>query len=158
MTFGASVHRESPDAHHPEPARLLWWRRVVVVAFVLVVLSPALRNRDSFPLSTYPVYASVRDRDAVIDTAFGEAADGTEHRLSMNVIAGTDDPLIAEQRVSSAIDTGRADDLCTRIASRVGADVTAVVVVREVHDVVRAASGEESLGSRSVEARCEVRR
>ena len=135
----------------------LLWRRAVVIAFVLVVVSPAVRNRDSFPLSTYPVYASVRPRDAVIDTAVGEGPDGTERRLSMSVIAGTDDPLIAEQRVSSAIDSGRADDLCARIASKVGDDVSAVLVVRELHDVVEAASGGASLRSRSVEARCEVR-
>jgi hypothetical protein len=139
--------------HHP-----LLWRRAVAAGFVLVVVSPAVRNRDSFPLSIYPVYASVRARDAVIDTAFGESADGTERRLTMSEIAGTDDPLIAEQRVSSAIDSGRAGDLCARIASKVGEDVTAVVVVREVHDVVKAASGEASLRSRSVEARCEAGR
>ena len=138
--------------------RSLWWRRVVVVVAVLVVVAPALRNRDSFPLSTYPVYASVRPRTQVIDTAVGEGSDGAERRLTMSMIASTDDPLIAEQRVSSAIDSGRADELCVRIASKVGDDVTVVLVVREVHDVVKAASGEASLQSRSVRARCEVGR
>ena len=98
----------------------------------------------------------MRPRDEVIDTAYGERADGTERRLTMGVIAGTDDPLIAEQRVSDAIDGGRADELCARIAAKAGDDIAIVVVVRELHDVVDAASGAQSLRSRSVHARCEV--
>ena len=134
-------------------------RRAVAAAFVLGVVSPAIRNTDSFPLSTYPVYAAVRARHAVIDTAVGQSADGDQRRLTMNVIAGTDDPLIAEQRVQSAIDSGRADQLCARIAAEVdGDDVAVILVVRELHDVVKAAAGEASLQSRSVEARCEVER
>ena len=37
-----------------------WRRSLTVVVAVAVLVSPALRDHDSFPLSTYPVYASAR--------------------------------------------------------------------------------------------------
>ena len=117
-------------------------------------MSPAIRNHDSFPLSTYPVYANVRPPTIEIDTAVGRAADAHEVRLSIRTIAATDDPLIAQQRVSAAVADGRADDLCARIAGRAPSDVTTVIVVHEVHDVVRAATGDRSLLSRTVVAQC----
>ena len=64
---------------------ILWSRRRLVVAVVgtLVLISPSLRNHDSFPLSTYPIYASARTREATFVTAHGEGADGSARRLSI---------------------------------------------------------------------------
>jgi hypothetical protein len=129
-------------------------RRLLAAAAILAVVSPTIREHDSFPLSTYPVYASVRPRSATFATAFGENADGSEHRLAMSVIAATDDPLIAAGRVADAVADGRAGELCRQIARRVPAGVVAVVVTTEVHDVVEAARGRHSLLSRTVHARC----
>lgn len=129
-------------------------RQLVVAGVLLAVVSPALRNHDSFPLSTYPVYANVRPREMTIATAVGELRDGTERQLSMAVIAATDDPLIAEQRVADAVAAGRADELCARIAARAPSIVVEVMVVHERHDAVHAARGEPSLLSRTVHARC----
>ena len=70
-------------------------------------------------------------------------------RLSMDVIARTDDPLIAASRVADAVAAGRADELCAEIAGRAPSDVVAVIVVRERHDVVDGARGEDSLLSAS---------
>lgn len=120
----------------------------------MVVVSPAIRDRDSFPLSTYPIYASARSRTATFATAFGENDDGTEHHLTMSVIAATDDPLIAESRVADAIAGDQAIELCAQIARRVPSDVAVVVVASEVHDVVDSARGRTSLLSRTVHARC----
>jgi hypothetical protein len=132
------------------------WRRVVTVGVVVLVASPALRDRDSFPLSTYPVYASARSRTATFDTVIGLRADGSTAHLSMDVIAQTDDPLIAQQRVRDAVAGGRADALCERVARRAPAAVTSVQVVTQTHDVVEAASGRSSLLRQSVHARCSV--
>ena len=122
----------------------------------VVLISPALRDHDSFPLSTYPIYASVRPREATFVTAHGEGADGSAHRLSIDVIARTDDPLIAASRVADAVAAGRADELCAEIAARAPSDLVAVMVVREWHDVVAGARGEDSMLQREQLAECTV--
>jgi hypothetical protein len=135
------------------------WRRLRVAALVVgivVLVSPVLRDRDSFPLSTYPVYSSVRPAVATFATAHGERADGSMRRLSMDVIARTDDPLIAASRLSDAVGAGRADEACAAIAARAPDDVVAVVVVRERHNVVAAARGDDSVLESEELARCAV--
>ena len=123
----------------------------------MAVASPAVRDRDSFPLSTYPIYATARDDVVPISTAVGVDGGGRTHTLDMSTIADTDDPLIAESLVDRAIQTGRADQLCAEIATRAAPELDAIEVVEEHHDVVALASGKESLVTRSVHARCEVR-
>ncbi|MEX0847075.1 MAG: hypothetical protein WD023_04780 [Ilumatobacteraceae bacterium] len=131
-------------------------RLAALIVGVAVLISPALRDRDSVPLSTYPVYSSVRPDVATFVTVHGERADGSIHRLSMDVIAQTDDPLIANSRLAGAVAAGRAEGVCAEIAERAPNDVIAVVVVRERHDVVAAARGEDSLLRRDELARCAV--
>ncbi len=141
----------------PLAARALrWCRRIVVMLAIVAVASPAVRGRDSFPLSTYPVYASVRPRTTSLDTAIGYRADGSSRPLSMDVIAATDDPLIAQHRVAGAVADGRAGDLCARIADRAPAGVVAVAIVRQRHDVVLSARGAPSLLETTTHARCTV--
>lgn len=138
----------------PRPATR-WWRRAVLVVVLAALVSPVLRDRDSFPLSTYPMYASVRPREMSIDRVVGVRADGSDRRLSMRVVADTDDPLIAEERIRDAVSAGRADELCRRVAQQVAdVEVRFVLVVREVHDVVEAASGSDAALGRIVHARC----
>jgi hypothetical protein len=132
------------------------WRLTATGLVVLVVASPALRDRDSFPLSTYPVYASARSREMSIVTAVGIQSDGIERRLPMALIARTDDPLIAEQRLRDAVDTGEAGGLCRRIADAAPEGILTVLVVSERHDAVRRAAGEPSQLERIIEARCLV--
>jgi hypothetical protein len=119
------------------------------------VLSAALRDHDSFPLSTYPVYASARASTITLSTAVGVVSDGRVVRLSPELIARSDDPLIAESLVGNAITAGRSDALCAEIAARVPTDVVAVEVVQERHDVARRGLGDTLLG-RVPHARCEV--
>ena len=131
-------------------------RLLALVVGIVVLVSPALREHDSFPLSTYPVYASARPREATFVTARGQGADGSTRRLSIDVIARTDDPLIAASRVADAVAAGQADALCSAIAARAPSDIVAVVVVRERHDVVDGALGKDSLLQREELARCAV--
>ena len=135
------------------------WRRLRLAALVVgvvVLISPVLRGRDGFPLSTYPVYSSVRPDVATFATAHGERADGSMRRLSMDAIARTDDPLIAASRLSDAVGAGRADAVCAEIAARAPGDVVTVVVVRERHDIVAAARGDDSVLESEELARCAV--
>ena len=52
----------------------------------------------------------------------------------MAVIAGTDDPLVAETRMRRAVRRDGADDLCAAVAARAGeestADVDSIEVIR----------------------------
>lgn len=136
----------------------------MTVAVLAAVISPAFRTRDSYPLSTYPVYATARARTGILHTAVGVDDEGDWHRLSLAVIADTDDPLIAEDRVADAVRDGRADALCETIAVRAkkgaaensGAQRVAIEVVSEELDFVLTAAGNAPPVSRTVHARCEL--
>ena len=139
--------------------RSVWWRHgLVVLACVGAVVAPVLRNRDSFPLSTYPMYASRGTRIETLATAVGIDISGAEHRLSLATIAATDDPLIAESFLRAAIGAGRAGALCTQIAGRVRSPLVRIEVVEERHDLVARAKHEASLLQRHVHAACPVPR
>jgi hypothetical protein len=131
---------------------------LVVVFVVALVLSPAVRDHDSFPLSTYPMYAETRGRTVTVSTAVRRDGLGRVHRLSLGAIAGTDDPLLAESAVANAIANGRADEMCAEIAARLapGRHGDAIEVVEERHDAVAAAAGEGSMLHRRVVTRCSV--
>ena len=93
---------------------------------------------------------------ATFPTAIGFAA-GTERRLPIDVIADTDDPLIATSHVQAAIDGGAADALCAEIAGRAATDavdIDTIEVVTETHDTVELVAGGTSLLDRTVHARC----
>jgi hypothetical protein len=150
--------RAVPSAAVPEHVtrRIGWWPRLAVVAVLAAVIAPAVTNHDSFPLSTYPMYASARSDEASFATAVAVDGNGESHRLSLRTVARTDDPLIAESLVRRAIVTGEADALCVEIARRVAQPGVAIEVVDEQHDVVARAAGEPSLLGRTVHARCEA--
>src|SRR5262245_48825437 len=96
-----------------------WRHRIVAVGFIVGVISPAIFDGDSFPLSNYPMYADRATRFATLSTAVGVDGAGAVHRLSLGVIAASDDPLIAESFLEGAIRAGRAGALCAQIAGRV---------------------------------------
>ena len=133
-----------------------WVRRVLVVAVLAAVVSPVVRNHNSFPLSTYPMYADTRADVAVIHTAIGKDASDRPHRLGLHAIANTDDPLIAESLVERAIRADQADALCARIAGRVRLPIAFVEVVAESHDVVAETTGDDSSVTQTLHARCPV--
>src|SRR5688572_30233846 len=134
----------------------MWWRRVITLVVLAAVISPAVRNRDSIPLSTYPMYATARDDVVVLSTAVGVDDRGARRRLSLDTIARSRDPLITESLVRTAIRTGDADALCREIAARVGDEVLLVEVVEERHDLERYAAGDRSLLGRRTHATCEA--
>jgi hypothetical protein len=133
-------------------------RRLVTVLVLLALASPAVRDRDSHPLSTYPMYASARPQVAAFPTVVGVDDGGEQVRLSLQAIARTDDALIGQSRVRRAIAGDAADALCAEVAGRVAGDVEQLEVVTERHDIVELATGGESLLARDVHARCEVAR
>ena len=89
-----------------ESARRSWSivRRLAAVAVLAAVLSPAITNHDSFPLSTYPMYAFRRGRLDTFQVVLGVDAAGADRPLSLWVVANTDDPLIGEILLSGRRD------------------------------------------------------
>jgi hypothetical protein len=129
------------------------------VAVVVVGAVPLVLDRDSFPLSTFPMFAADIDRTQSIDTAVAIGTDGSIERLSPADIGGTTVVNQAASVVTTAIVGGRADELCAAIAKRVagaGADRVAVEVVTERYDAVRWFDGERTPVERVVHARCPV--
>lgn len=130
-------------------------RRAITLVVLIALISPAVRDRDSFPLSTYPMYATARGDVVVLSTAVGIDHRSATRRLSMRTIARSDDPLVAESLVRNAIDDGGADALCHEIAGRVDDEIVGVQVVEERHDLDRFPAGDRSLIRRRVHATCE---
>lgn len=132
--------------------------RLLHAGFVLVLVSPALRNIDSFPLSTQPMYAGARSATARLATVIGRDATGAPRRLSMRIVAASDDPLIAESSVARSIRDGRAAELCRTVVGRIPLrpPVVSIEVVWEQVDVVAMARGAERFGTLEVAARCDV--
>jgi hypothetical protein len=135
------------------------WRVATVVVVVLLVL-PVVLDCDSFPLSTYPMYSRARAAEVTIPTAIGIDRTGAEHRLTLHVIGGSDDPLIVAGALRTAIRQGRADDRCRLVAERASdtlvdeLGLVRIEVVMERHDVIAQVSGEPSLLERIVHAAC----
>jgi len=88
---------------------------LVVVALVAL---PAVTGRDSFPLSSYPMYAEARPAMATFNTAVIIGPDGNWHRLSLDWIANTDDPLVAQSLLSTELHRDGGETLCTEIIDR----------------------------------------
>jgi hypothetical protein len=124
---------------------------------VLAVAAPGVSDRDSFPLSNYPMFSYDRGRVTALDTAVGVTADGTQERLSPEVIAGGYEVVHASQTVSKAIRAGDAAGLCGEVAARAAGDgLVRIEVVTETYDTIRWFDGDETPLRRVVHASCET--
>lgn len=139
---------------------------VLSLAVALAMLSPVLRRPpvDSFPLSTYPMFANPRPPVAEFDAAYGVTDDGDLETLSPTLIAGDPWPTLSVEVLARArVGGNRArSKTCREIAGRVAEssreDLVAVVLVRERHDVRRYFRGRERPLARTRLARCLVPR
>jgi len=139
--------------------RLSWRAWTAAAVAVLVVGAvPLGLDRDSFPLSTFPMFAADIERTQSVDTAVAIRADGTVVRLTPAEIGGTTVVNQAASVVTTAIVGGRAGELCTTIAGRVAGDagLVAVEVLTERYDAVRWFDGDRTPVQRAVHARCAV--
>ena len=133
---------------------------VVSLVVLVAVLSPALHEHDSYPLSTYPMFSFDRGRIASIDTAVGYDGGGARHRLSPTLIAGGIEVIHAAVTVSAAIERGDTPALCAEIAERARARpaIVRIEVVSETHDVIAYFEGHHEPRSVVVHASCAVPR
>lgn len=126
-------------------------RAAVSVIVVALVALPAVTGRDSFPLSTYPMYADDRPAVATFNTAIDVQSNGGWDRLTISQIANTDDPLIAQSLLAHELRRDNGRTLCTEILNRMG---TADGGIELVADRVDVRSGE--LLDRTVHRRCGI--
>jgi hypothetical protein len=134
-------------------------RRLITAVVLAVLLLPVIGDRDSFPLSTYPMYAFERPDVVAFPTAVGVDGEGVRHRLDLDLIGESDDPLIVASLVRQAVRTGgdAATTLCIEIAARAvhrQLGFATIEVVTERHDVVARATDEPSLVSSDRHASC----
>ena len=140
-----------------------------MVAVLVALAIPVVLDRDSFPLSTFPMYARTRSSEVALVTAQGVGGDGRIVALSLETIGASDDPLVVAGELRADVRLARADDRCRTIADRLealdpdavdlvdpDARIESVQVVTERHDVVEAVDGGRSLRERVVHARCPV--
>jgi hypothetical protein len=130
-------------------------------AAVALVCSPLLwpTDRDSFPLSTYPMFAHDRPRVLELTTAVGVGPDGDAEFLSPELLAGTREPVQASVTVTDDVRAGRADALCAEIAQRLwrrGSALTRVDVITSRYDAVAWFGGDKEPLAHTVHATCPV--
>lgn len=112
-------------------------RRLAPFLAAAIILTPLLRapHNDTYPLSTYPMFATDRGADHTISTAVSIDERGEVSRLSPKLIAGTDEVVLAAVTVARAVGRGEVDELCAEILDRI--DGPAHIIIRsETLDVV----------------------
>jgi hypothetical protein len=151
---GRRDRRDGPGVR----ARRAWW--VAAVAGCGLVASPLASGRDSFPLSTYPMFSSPRGTTEPVTTAVLRRADGTVERLTPFQIARTVEIVSAAVTVRTEVNAGRAEALCADIAGRLDPAATGrgatVEVVTEVVDAIGWFRGARTPLERTVHAACPV--
>jgi hypothetical protein len=112
----------SPPADTEASAELRF-RRWPALLFSAIVIGatgwPALRDppRDSFPLSTYPMFSTVREA-AWIHVVVGFDGEGRERAIPPSMIANAE-VMQAAQTIAIAVGKWRARGLCAEVAERV---------------------------------------
>ncbi|HSD87224.1 MAG TPA: hypothetical protein VLB44_06905 [Kofleriaceae bacterium] len=136
---------------------------VVSLALIGATLEPLARDPydDSFPLSTYPMFATKRPAIQTFRYALGETRDGKRRTLSPSMI-GSGEILQALKIVEHAVGKGRGElaALCQQIAARVAADgdfndVVAIRIVSGTHDAVEYLA-RDHVGPETELSRCPV--
>jgi hypothetical protein len=133
---------------------------VVSIAAITLVLTPLARDPiagDSFPLSTYPMFAFERRLRERFTYAVGRTASGERRTIEPGHVAN-------HEVMQAYMELTRTPPrvLCSRIASRVAADadlrdVVTIDIVRATHDAVALLIRGER-GAEKVLHTCEVPR
>jgi hypothetical protein len=139
---------------------------VVGVAFAVATLEPMRRKlpfvEDSFPFSTYPMFARTLDKRVIV-YAEGLAKGSTAVRLGPELVAN-DEPMQAQRTLRRAAAAGAPAlrKLCQRIAERVAAapelsTIRRVRIVRSAFEPLRYFETDGAPAEREVLEQCRVR-
>ncbi|MEY4550493.1 MAG: hypothetical protein RL685_6688 [Pseudomonadota bacterium] len=137
---------------------------VVGLGLPVAVLSPIWSGApDSFPLSTYPMFARPRGQPT-LHTLVGLTADGSERRLSPELV-GSKEVLQAKVLIQRSVEGGAEamTQLCASAAARVAQDVAlrelqALAIVARRYDPVDYFVHGPSPLEQQLLVRCEVSR
>jgi hypothetical protein len=137
------------------------WAALASIALLVATLAPLVRDpaRDSFPLSTYPMFAAPRSPAPPISYAVGVTADGRRRELPTRAY-GTSEVVQAAHTVDAALARGLPATiaLCEQIAARLaGSDLAWIRIVTATHDAKRFVL-DGVRGPELEQARCQVRR
>ena len=139
---------------------------LVAIALILATLAPSLRSApfadDSYPFSTYPMFARTMTKRAIV---FAEGSGtGNPTRLGPQFVAN-DEPMQAQRTLNNAAKSGAPAlrSLCARIAERVAksvplSGVRRVRIVRALFDPIRYFEVGAEPEQREVLSQCRVRR
>jgi hypothetical protein len=101
------------------------WGSLVSLALLLAVAYPLTRDPafgDSFPLSTYPMFAFKRTGARVaMDYVIATGPDGARRHVPPELVANHE-VMQALMTIRRAVQSGRAMTLCTEVAARVARD------------------------------------
>lgn len=143
----------------------LLWGALVSVAITFATLWPLTwdKGRDSFPLSSYPMFARKQVSKSVhLSYAVGINSAGERTPLAPELVANSE-VLQARAALSRAVRSpAKTKALCKSIAARVAAAddyaaITEVRIVTGLHDSVAYLRGDTG-GRERVRASCEVSR
>ena len=131
------------------------------IALVAATLEPILRSPgdDSFPLSTYPMFATPRATKLTLDYAIAESTDGSRRSIAPELV-GSSEVLQALANIAREVAGKRSAELCGRIARGVAADsdyegVARIRIVTGTNDAIEyLAHG--TIGPERERARCQV--
>lgn len=133
---------------------------MIVVAIVAVIgVVPLILGRDSYPLSTYPMFSSRRTAIEPVHTAVLVDSEGEVIRLSPTQISGNDEVIIAAQLVYESIGRDGGVVLCDDIARRFSEPTSrgaTIEIVTERYDAIAWYEGRRSPISRVVHSSCRV--
>lgn len=138
---------------------------VISIALIVVTLSPVLRKPidDSYPLSTYPMFAWKRPTQLTMAYAIGETATGERRYLTPRIV-GSGEVLQARAIVERAVAKGGKElaALCAKVAANVTKvprfdDVVRVRILSGTHDSI-AFLVDGKLGPEYERTRCECSR
>lgn len=102
------------------------------------------------------MFSSRRTTTESVDTAVFVAESGNVFRLNPEIIAGTDEVILAAHTVSRSIAEGTTAQLCAEIRDRFDAETDGhIEVVTEVFDAVNWYADDKSPISRTVHATCQ---
>lgn len=126
----------------PRERLVRWGGLAVGLGATLAVLSPlAAMDADSFPISSYPMFARPRGQPTLY-AAVARAADGSERRLSPSWL-GTSEVLQAKVLIQRSVARGpeATRALCREVAERIaaapdGRGLRSVEIVRRRYDPV----------------------
>ncbi|MEN9803913.1 MAG: hypothetical protein RIS41_760 [Actinomycetota bacterium] len=137
-----------------------WFGRVLGTSILVVIgVIPIVLDRDSYPLSTYPMFSSRRTAVEPVHTAVLVGSDGEVDRLSPTQISGNDEVIIAAQLVYRAIGRDGGATLCDDIARRIldpRHEGATIEIVTEKYDAIAWYEGRRSPISRVVHSSCRV--